>query len=323
MWVREKNKSVHRTTNDHRPTIDIEHKIQNPPLINLPTIILPQVFYLLVPNDQMIRSFHYSIGLLMIRFHIAHAFTVSSRHTSTRAALNLQNSIVTARAIGDSSSSFTRRSRHTGTTLVKAIDFHQEVSSWLETSQIPFQDITIQQSPYKILGLGLGQDEEGFFAVGLHIIPTPTNLSSCMQPNLFKKLTDDATLPFKTLIHLHQDVWKNKKEIVQARISAKVNRVNHRWYARKTIPKRIDITTTIDFLETHHLWGATRSKFNYGLFSNDELVAVGTFSPRRHVQRGVSSRPYRSHELIRYCAKRDGHVIGGITKLVSSSQFNA
>jgi hypothetical protein len=67
------------------------------------------------------------------------------------------------------------------------------------------------------------------------------------------------------------------------------------------------------------LWGATRSKFNYGLFdTDDELIAVATFSPRRHVNRAESSRPYRSHELIRYCAKKDGHVIGGITKLVSS-----
>jgi len=191
--------------------------------------------------------------------------------------------------------------------------FHKEVTSWLETSQIPFHDASIKQSPYDIIGLGQKGD---FFQVGLHVIPTPTNLLR-IQPNLCKKITDDTRLPFKTIIHLHQDVWDNKKDIVQARIYAKVNRVKQRWFARKTTVQRINITTAISFLETHHLWGATRSKFNYGLFINDELVAVATFSPRRHVQRGNSCRPYRSHELIRYCSIKDGHVIGGITKLIA------
>lgn len=191
--------------------------------------------------------------------------------------------------------------------------FYEEVASWLETSQIPYQDLSTSPSPYTVIGLGKKGE---LFDVGLHVIPTPNNLVR-IQPDLCKKLTDDGTLPFKTIIHLHQDVWNNKKDIVQARIYAKLNRVKHRWFARKTTIQRINITTTMEFLEINHLWGATRSKFNYGLFTNDELIAVATFSPRRHVQRGKSCRAYRSHELIRYCSVRDGHVLGGITKLIA------
>lgn len=197
------------------------------------------------------------------------------------------------------------------------VSFHEQVTLWLDESSIAYQDISVSKSPYRILGLG--QNLEGdSYDVGLHILPTPTQLSSPISPTLCKTLTDDNSTPFQTIIHLHQDVWNNKDEIVKARISAKVKEVNHRWFARKTTLRRIDITTAMTFLQEHHLWGATRSKFNYGLFAkDDELVAVATFSPRRHVQRGNSSRPYRSHELIRYCAQKDGHVIGGITKLVA------
>ena len=198
-----------------------------------------------------------------------------------------------------------------------SVSFHGKVTSWLDESGISYQDLSISQSPYRILGLG--QNVEGnSFDIGLHILPTPTNQSSPISPTLCKALTDDNSKPFQTIIHLHQDVWNNKHEIVKARISAKVKEVNRRYFARKTTLRRIDITTAIDFLQEHHLWGATRSKFNYGLFDKYEmLVAVGTFSPRRHVQRGGSSRRYRSHELIRYCSQRDGHVIGGITKLIA------
>jgi len=208
--------------------------------------------------------------------------------------------------------------------------FLQEVSSWLLSSNINFHAQSIQQSPFQIIGLGKDSDC-GSCKVGLHIIPTTPKTTSKIPPNLYKLLTDDKSLPFDTIIHLHQDVWNNKKEIVQARISAKVNRVQKSWYARKTTIKRINKLTAMEFLEKHHLWGATKGKFNYGLYEkdSDELIAVATFSPRRHVQRGndtieggvdgigLPSRPYRSHELIRYCSKRDGRVVGGITKLIA------
>lgn len=245
----------------------------------------------------MRRSFQSSISIsfVAVRVHIATAFAIQPTYFCKSKAKTQC------------------RWQHSNKISADGSCFHKEVTSWLETSQIPFHDVSIKQSPYNVIGLGKKED---FFQFGLHVIPTPSNLLR-IQPNLCKKITDDTKLPFKTVIHLHQDVWDNKKEIVQARIHAKVNRVKQKWFARKTTVQRINITTTINFLETHHLWGATRSKFNYGLFMNDELIAVATFSPRRHVQRGNSCRPYRSHELIRYCSIRDGHVIGGITKLIA------
>lgn len=220
------------------------------------------------------------------------------------------------RYIRNKYSIFSQRFHHEKTSNSGESYFVETVTSWLRDANITYGDISEQiSSPYTVVGIGKVGD---CFKVGLHIIPYPSE-TNIIDPTLCKTLTDNETLPVQTIIHLHEDVWNRKNDIVKARLAAKVNRVNHRWYARKTRVQRIDIITTMDFLNEHHLWGATRSKFNYGLFdTDDELIAVATFSPRRHVNRAESSRPYRSHELIRYCAKKDGHVIGGITKLVSA-----
>ena len=208
-----------------------------------------------------------------------------------------------------------------------AASFLGEVSSWLRSANISHREIAVPQSPFPIVALGTrddGESRDRRNGCCLHVIPTPNATSDPMPPHLCKMLTDNdigdagPRFPWDTIIHLHQDVWGNKTDIVKARISARVNRVKCS-YARKTILKRIDKPTAMQFLERHHLWGATKAKHNYGLLdkSTGELLAVATFSPRRHVQRGTSSRPHRSHELIRYCSRRDGRVAGGITKLVA------
>jgi hypothetical protein len=123
-----------------------------------------------------------------------------------------------------------------------------------------------------------------------------------------------------------------------------------RLYARQTVVRRIDFPTARDFLWHHHLWGSTTyTKYSYGLYdttatkpcrsninnnnNNDDedhcdgttkyeppLVAVATFSSRRHVRRGVGleQRIYRSHELIRTCSCRNMSIVGGISKLISA-----
>jgi hypothetical protein len=160
----------------------------------------------------------------------------------------------------------------------------------------------------------------------LHLIPTPTSLSEALSPNFNKRLTDwisasqDDEDSYSKIIHLHQDVWLNKNEIVKSRLLVQSGATNpKRIFARKTIASRINATYAMTFLEDHHLWGATRAKYYYGLFQieiesqHKELVAVATFSARRKVQR--TARTFKSHELLRYCAQRDITVVGGISKL--------
>lgn len=218
------------------------------------------------------------------------------------------------------------------TTVRQETSFENEVIEWLDGRDFPFSYIdypcsvfsTKEESPNRLLILG---SEDGLETTTLlHILPTPHSKFGLSPPSLCKNMTEHYRHKGLTIIHLHEDVWYNKNAIVKARLSAKLLSVSKRWYARKTSVKRINILQAMDFLEEHHLWGSTRAKYSYGLFSADEeeeLIAVATFSPRRHVNRtygdGIeASRPHRSHELIRFCSRRNEHVVGGISKLLKA-----
>ena len=119
------------------------------------------------------------------------------------------------------------------------------------------------------------------------------------------------------LIHLWEDQWDERAAIVRSRLLASLGRAA-RLMGRKCEARRVDAATLQAFLLDHHLWGPTQARFRYGLFerSSDELVAVASFSPRRHMER--DGKRYRSHELIRYCSRRGEAVAGGISKLIKA-----
>jgi len=60
---------------------------------------------------------------------------------------------------------------------------------------------------------------------------------------------------------------------------------------------------------------STQSAYNYGLFHNEELLAVGSFSKGRKMRRLQESQ--RSYELIRFCCKSGFTVTGGLSKLLN------
>jgi len=85
----------------------------------------------------------------------------------------------------------------------------------------------------------------------------------------------------------------------------------------KTNVKRIDSGTAIPFLQTNHMWSATKARYYYGLYDLDDiLVAVATFSNKRKIQ--VGSVKSRSVELLRFCTRANDTVVGGISKLTKS-----
>jgi hypothetical protein len=208
----------------------------------------------------------------------------------------------------------------------------------------------------------------------LHLIPSPTSLEQCLPAGVTQFMTnhpdivnsvmnnedDETEMNIKQapnanihIIHLHEDIWRNERThfIVLARLLCRFGIVKDRIYARQTTVRRIDSVTARQFLEHHHLWGATHAKYAYGLFhtpkakspdianallptkhinngkshhEGERLVAVATFSARRNVRRGTSSLPskeqriYRSYELIRICSCCDMMIVGGISKLLSA-----
>lgn len=84
--------------------------------------------------------------------------------------------------------------------------------------------------------------------------------------------------------------------------------LNNKIFARKCIIKELKSSETVTFLNKNHLQGFCQAKINVGLFYEDELVSVMTFSKPRF------NKKYE-YELIRFASKRNYTVVGGASKL--------
>lgn len=85
-------------------------------------------------------------------------------------------------------------------------------------------------------------------------------------------------------------------------------KLNQKIYARKCTIKEITSQEAYDFLGKYHIQGACHAKINLGLFYNNELTEVMTFSKSRF------NHDYQ-YELIRLCTKSAVTVVGGASKL--------
>jgi len=108
------------------------------------------------------------------------------------------------------------------------------------------------------------------------------------------------------LLHIFEDEWTYKKEIVKSIIKNKLNMVESKIYGRKTHVKEItDIGLVRDFLDNNHIQGFVGSTYKIGLFNKNELVSLMTFKKNKD-----------SYELNRFCNKINASVIGGASKLL-------
>jgi len=113
------------------------------------------------------------------------------------------------------------------------------------------------------------------------------------------------------LIHIWEDDWFNKKEIVKSRLLNLFGKNNLNIYARECEIREIDFNTTKNFLEGNHLQGSCPSKVNLGLYFKGELVSLSTFGTRK-----ISGSS--DNELLRFCNKINTNVVGGFSKLLKN-----
>jgi len=117
------------------------------------------------------------------------------------------------------------------------------------------------------------------------------------------------------LIHIWEDNWNYKQDIVKSMILNKLGKTPNKIYGRKTkIEEVVDNKLIRNFLETNHLQGFVGSKIKLGLFYNDELVSLMTFGKRR-VAMGKKKTNKDEWELLRFCNKLNTNVLGSASKL--------
>jgi len=115
------------------------------------------------------------------------------------------------------------------------------------------------------------------------------------------------------LIHIWEDDWLYKKEIVKSIILSKLNKTNI-IYARKCKIKEIKNDLYRHFLDKNHLQGYINAKIKIGLFYNNELVSLMSFGNYR-VSMGKKITNKNEYELLRFCNKLNTNIIGGASKI--------
>lgn len=184
----------------------------------------------------------------------------------------------------------------------------------------------------------------------LHRIDLTTYLPLVRKQDMsffFRDLTGELAKQGQRVIHLWEDVERQKPAVVASRLAA-LRGQSVRIPGRLTQARRIDKATAMAFLDVHHLQVPLPGKVRYGLYlperyyrvlpqagwppaglpdtylpdlpAGELLLAVATFAQPRTQLRG--RLPHRSAELLRVASRLGTTVVGGLDKLLKTYLTN-
>jgi len=108
------------------------------------------------------------------------------------------------------------------------------------------------------------------------------------------------------LIHIWEDDWLYKNEIVKSMILNKLGKTTNKIYGRKTEVREVTDNRLIrKFLNDNHIQGFVGSRIKLGLYYENKLVSLMTFK----------KTTLNNYELNRFCNEINIIVIGGASKL--------
>ena len=128
--------------------------------------------------------------------------------------------------------------------------------------------------------------------------------------NKYKKSTENNI----RLYTIWEDDWTIKREICESFILNKLGK-SIKIMARKTTIKEVDYNTSKEFLDISHLQGDCKSSKRIGLYYENNLVSLMTFSKLRLPLNGKNIDK-DSWELTRFCNKKGLSITGGASKLL-------
>lgn len=106
------------------------------------------------------------------------------------------------------------------------------------------------------------------------------------------------------IIHIYEYEWESMKPKIEQLLRIRAGKVENRIYARQCEVRRITNREARPFNEQTHLQGHRNAKVTYGLFYNDVLVQLMSFSPKKD-----------GWEIIRGCPGSNNIVVGGVSRL--------
>jgi hypothetical protein len=138
--------------------------------------------------------------------------------------------------------------------------------------------------------------------------PEETNPALIKGPQYHISKKTDAAKQGIDLIHIFEDDWMSKKDIIKSMISSKLKK-NQTIYARNCEFMEVPNWMKKEFLVRCHLQGKDFSTIWYGLQHDGELIALMTFGRSRY------NKNY-DFELMRFCCKPYVNVVGGFSRLL-------
>lgn len=116
------------------------------------------------------------------------------------------------------------------------------------------------------------------------------------------------------LIHIFEDEWLYKRDIVKSNIRYLLHKNINRIYGRKCIIKVLNKDDTKCFLDKNSIKEISVPSINYGLIYDGEIVSIMSFKNIRN----------KTYELMVFCNLLNTTITGGFAKLLKSfiSDFN-
>lgn len=117
------------------------------------------------------------------------------------------------------------------------------------------------------------------------------------------------------LLHIFEDEWKNKTDILKSMILSRVSEISDIFNARSMIVRQVTTAEKNSFLKNNHLQGSDKSNISFGLYLDNELMSLMTLGSLRTVLGSKSSND--EYELMRFCNKLNTSCRGSFSKLLS------
>ena len=113
------------------------------------------------------------------------------------------------------------------------------------------------------------------------------------------------------VLQFYEDEVREKTNIVLSIVNAAADIHNRVLYARKCSVRKIEHSSYFSFCDENHLQGGCSASIRYGLFLDDELIAVIGLSKARF--------KFGDYEIVRFCQKLNTKIHGAFSKLLKHS----
>jgi hypothetical protein len=121
------------------------------------------------------------------------------------------------------------------------------------------------------------------------------------------------------IIHIWEDDWNFKNNIIKSQIKSWIGLVDNRVFARKCYIKEINDNSIVrDFLNTNHIQGHVNSVLKLGLYHKEDLLSIMTFNKFEGRKKMVNN----GWNLNRFCNLLNTSVLGGASKLLKYFELN-